>query len=99
MPVPSFSSTVLHLSRNVRKRTFGQVRPMKIQISLRIHNLHWSAKRTFLTCALNEDSDQPADAQVDLSLRLAHMSKRYGFSRLRLTLKGKSLLQGIEYTW
>ena len=57
-----------YLSPNVRKRTFWHVRPMKTQISLRIHAV-WlesslSAWRNFASLAIQnaprEDSDQTA---------------------------------------
>ena len=72
-----------HRSRNVRKRTFGHVRPVKIQISLRISAV-WSesslgafriAKDAKFLYADNEDWPYCAEAQADLSLRWAHMSE------------------------
>ena len=58
----------LYLSRNVRKRTFGQMRPEKIQISLRICAVwlesslgaFWTAKDANFPLADNDDSDQTA---------------------------------------
>ena len=52
----------------IRKRTFGHVRPVKIQISLRIRavwsesslNAFWIAKDAKFLYADNEDSDQTA---------------------------------------
>ena len=56
-----------HMSRNVRKRAFGHVRPAKIQISLRIfavsqssQGAFWLAKDANFLNADNEDSDQSA---------------------------------------
>ena len=56
----------LIMTRNVRKRTFGHVRPAKIQISLRkcagwsesSLGAFWVAKATKFLHADNEDSDQ-----------------------------------------
>ena len=55
-------------SHNIGKRTFGHVRPAKIQISLRIRTVWseswlaacWIAKDTKFPHAYNEDSDQSA---------------------------------------
>ena len=77
------------MSGNVRKPTFGHVRPVKIPVSPRIRAV-WSETSLgafqivndakFLP-ADNEDYDQAAQtAQADLSLRFAHMSERYVFS-------------------
>ena len=64
-------------SRNVRKRTFGHVHPVKIQISLRIRAVwsecslgaFWIAIGAKFLRADNEDSGHTArDAQTDLSL-------------------------------
>ena len=41
IPVSSFKTKNLQMSRNVRKRTFKNVRPAKIQIRLRIRAV-WS---------------------------------------------------------
>ena len=56
------------MNRNVRKRTFGHVRPAKVQISLRIRTVWlessldtlWIAKDAKFIHADNEDSDQTA---------------------------------------
>ena len=71
-------------SRNDIKRTFGHLRPAKIQISLRIRAVRpesslgafWIVKFSKLLHADNEDSY----AQVDLSPLGAHV-RRYVFSR------------------
>ena len=64
------------MSRNVRKRTSGHVRPEKIQISLRIRtgsesslDTFWIAKDVKFLHEANEDFDQTAKMQADLSLR------------------------------
>ena len=71
------------MSRKVRKRTFGHVRPAKIQISLRIRAV-WSesSRGTFW---IHMDAVSPSGqrkhwldctyAQADLSLRWAQMSE------------------------
>ena len=71
------------MSRNVRKRTLGYVRPAKIQIILRIYAVwsvsspgaFWIAKDAkFLHGDNRTFKSDRADAQADLSLRWAHMS-------------------------
>ena len=65
------------MNRNVRKRTFGHVRPVKIQISLRIRAVwsesslgaFWIAKDEKSSHADNGDRSDCSDAQADLSLR------------------------------
>ena len=70
------------MTRNVRKRTFGHVRPAKIQISLRFR-AEWSessmrassiAKDAKFLRADKKDSSQTArTAHADLSLHWAYM--------------------------
>ena len=71
------------MARNVSKRAFGHVRPAKGQIRLRIRAV-WSesslsafeiAKDAKFLYADNEDWSDCADAQVGLSLCLAHISE------------------------
>ena len=70
------------LRRNVRKHAFGHVRPVKIQISLRICagwsesslGAWWIARDAIFLHADKEDWSDCANAQADLSLPLAHMS-------------------------
>ena len=58
----------IHINRNARQRTFGHVRPAKIQISLRIRagwsesslGAFWIAKDAKFLHADNEDSNQTA---------------------------------------
>ena len=76
------------MSLNVRKRTFRHVLSAKIQISLRIRAVwsesslgaFWIAKIAKFLHADNEDWSDCADAQADLSLRLAHMSEGVCFA-------------------
>ena len=65
------------MSRNVRKRAFSYVRPVKIQISLRICaesplGPFWIAKDAKFLHAGNVDC---AHAQAELSTSWAHMSE------------------------
>ena len=65
------------MSRNIRKRNFRYVRPAKIQISLLIRAV-WSesslsAFRIAQDAKFLHEDNEDADAQVDLSLHLAHM--------------------------
>ena len=68
------------MGRNVRKRTFRQVRPVRIQISLRIRagwsesllGAFWITKDADFLHADNEDC---LNAQDDLSFRWTHMSE------------------------
>ena len=77
----------LYISLSVRKRTFGYVRPAKIQVSLHIHTV-WSEPSlgAFLDsqgCIVSSSGQRRlwsdcADAQAYLSLRWAHV-RRYCF--------------------
>ena len=66
------AGTSSKLSRNVRKRTFGHVRPAKIQISLRICagwsesslGALWIAKDAKYLYADSEAADAPADLLI-----------------------------------
>ena len=85
------SSRVYRLSRNVRQSTFVHVHPRKIQVSLRYYNFYRAyfgqtrilisscgQQRLFLECA---------DAQADLSLRLARMSEgTFSYMAVQLVL-------------
>ena len=65
-----------YMNRKVRKRTFGHLRPAKIQIRLRIRAVwsesslgaFWIANDATFLYAGNEDFDDCADAHADLSL-------------------------------
>ena len=71
------------MSRRVRKRTFGHVRPLKIQIRLGICAVwsesslgsFWIAKDAMFPPADNKDADQTADELTDLCLRWMHKSE------------------------
>ena len=70
-----------HMSRNFRKHTFGQVRPVKIQIRLRIRAVwsesslgtFWITKFAKFLRTDNKDWSDCAHPQADLSLRWVHM--------------------------
>ena len=80
-----------NISLKVRKRTFGHVRPAKIQISLRIRAVwsesslgaFWITKDVTFLHADCEDWSSLASVQADLSLRRVHMSDGW-FLYLRL---------------
>ena len=71
----------IHMSRNVRKRTFGHVRPVTIQIRLSVRavwsvsslDAYWIPKDSTFLHVNNEDWSEFIDAQTNLSLRWAHM--------------------------
>ena len=71
------------MSRYVRKRTFGHVRPAKIQISLRIRavwsessvDAFWIAKDVNVLFGQRRLWSDCADAQANLSLRWVHISE------------------------
>ena len=70
------------ITRNVRKRTFGRVRPPRIQIRLRIRAVwsepslgtFWRSNDAQFLHADNEDLSDYTDAQADLGVRCAHIS-------------------------
>ena len=73
----------ISVTRDVRKRTFGHVRPAKIQFSLRIRTVSseyllsafWISKDTFLhtfSCWQQRLLLDCADVQADFSLRWTH---------------------------
>ena len=77
------------MSRNVIKRTFENVRPAKIQISLRIRAVwsessqgaYWIAKDVEFLHADNEDSDQAARMSRLIWVFIYAHIRRYVFSR------------------
>ena len=78
------SQKTVYISRNVRKRTFWNVRPTKTQISLRIRAV-WSESslstwRNVASLAIQKREQwrfwsDYATAQADLNLRRAHMNQ------------------------
>ena len=71
----------IYTNRNVRKRTFAHVRPVKIQISLRTHTVRsesslgtfWIALDAKFLHADNEDSDQTARMRRLIWVFVGHM--------------------------
>ena len=71
----------IYTNRNARKRSFAHVRPVKIQISLRIHTVRsesslgtfWVAMDAKFLHANNEDSDQTARMRRLIWIFVGHM--------------------------
>ena len=95
-----------HFNHNVRKRTFGHVRPAKFQISLCIRavwsesslSAFWIARDVKFLPVDNKDWSVSADARADLNLLWARV-RRHGFYLAAPLIHRTASINSVSGQW